>query len=118
MSRFFFATALGTGVALVLTASAFAAGLDVSAPDETAVVRIKASDSALHTRAGAAHLALQIRVAADHVCGADESPMARESNAFWRCRESAIDRATSELNAPLLAAALGRSPQVLAHTGH
>ncbi|HEY2047903.1 MAG TPA: UrcA family protein [Caulobacteraceae bacterium] len=112
MSRLVFAAVVGACSALVLGASAFAAG----PKDQDLVVRIKVTSADLQSHAGSRKLAFHIRRAADHVCGANEDRMVRESEAFWRCREAAIDHATRDLR--MLAAAPDRSPQVLAHADH
>ncbi|HEY2048106.1 MAG TPA: UrcA family protein [Caulobacteraceae bacterium] len=111
MSRLLFAAVVGACSALVLSASAFAAGPG----NEDLAVRIKITNADLLSPAGARRVAFRIRRAADQVCGADKDWRVRQSDAFWRCREVAIDRATRDLN--VLAAAHARSPQVLAHAG-
>jgi UrcA family protein len=107
---------LGAAAALSLTGSAFAATADAS---QRVVVIVKASDTDLHTPMGAKALALRIRNAAAQACGRDDFPIAvRFSDGFIHCREAAIDRAIQDVGSPLLADALGRPPQVLAHNTH
>ena len=78
------------------------------------VVTLKYADADLHTAQGAKALALRVRVAAAHVCGGDELAIVRTGEQFTWCRDAAIDRALAGVDAPLLAAALGRAPRTLA----
>jgi UrcA family protein len=101
--------ALSVSAALAVCGAASAAGLAAS---ESVVVRT--DDVNLHTTAGARLMALRIRNAAAAACGGQVEPVAlRVSDGFMRCREAAVDRAVRDLNAPMLADALGRSPQML-----
>jgi UrcA family protein len=93
---------LGGGVA------ANAADVDPYGEGGLNLVTLKYAASDIHTAGGARSLALRVRVAAAKVCGGDD-PTVRTSDQFPRCREAAIDRAIAGLNAPLLAAALGRT---------
>ena len=117
MSRTITSLALAAGVAFALDVTAHAAGFDAYGPDEKVVVQVNATDAELHSAAGAKALALRIRVAADDVCGAHVDPIVRTGDQFQRCREAAIDGAIRDLNSPMLADALGRSPQTLARSG-
>jgi UrcA family protein len=114
MSRFHFSSALALAAALAIGGAASAASVD---PSEHVVVIVKTSDTDLHTAAGAKTLALRIRNAAAEACGRDVPIAVRFSDGFIRCREATIDRAIKDLNAPLVADALGRSPEVLARSG-
>ena len=102
----------------VLTAGAAATAdpYDGSRPDENTIV-VKATSAEMQTVKGARKVALRLRIAAATVCGGDD-PISRLSEDFPKCREDAIDRAISGLNAPLVAEALGRSSVVLARAGH
>jgi len=102
---------LGVSAALAVCGAASAAGV---AAIEPASVVVKTDDVNLHTAAGARLMALRIRNAAAAACGAEVSPIAiRVSDGFIRCREAAVDRAVQDLNAPMVADALDRSPQML-----
>ena len=61
----------------------------------------------LHTQAGAREAARRIHIAADFVCGGDNT-LWRQDSDFTACRNDAIDRALSTLQAPMVSAALGR----------
>lgn len=100
--------------ALAVAASANAAGL--AAQGENAI-KLHYTDGEIHSAEGAKVLARRIREAADKTCNA-EAPFADALVAEAKCRETAISRAISDLNAPLVADALGRSPSVLAKAGH
>ena len=115
MSRFHLTAALGIGAAILIGASATAAPRP---DDQRVVVIVKATDAELHTPAGAKALALRVRNAAAEACGRDDEPNAvRFSEGFIKCREAAIDQAIQDIGSPMLADALGRSPQVLARSG-
>ena len=102
---------LGVYAAFALSGVSIAATTE---PSERVDVVVKTSDLDLHTAGGAKLAALRIRNAAAEACGRDVFPVAvRISDGFIRCRESAVDRAAERLNAPLVADALGRSPQIL-----
>ena len=103
--------ALGVSTALAVCGAASAAGLSASEP---ASVVVRTDDVNLHTTAGARLMALRVRNAAAAVCGGEVLPVAlRVSDGFVRCREAAVGRAVRDLNAPMVADALGRSPQML-----
>jgi UrcA family protein len=103
--------ALGVSTALAVCGGASAAGFSAIEP---ASVVVRTDDVNLHTSSGARLMALRIRNAAAVACGGDVEPVAlRVSDGFIRCREAAVDRAVRDLNAPMLADALGRSPQML-----
>jgi len=113
MSHFTSQALLGAAAALALFGSAAAATPDAG---QRFVVIVRASDAELHTAQGAKLLALRVRNAAADACGRDSQPVAvRFSAGFIRCREAAIDGAIRDIGSPLLADALGRPPQVLAH---
>jgi len=115
MSHFTPKALLGAAAALALFGSAAAATPDAG---QRFVVVVRASDAELHAAQGAKTLALRIRNAAAVACGRDDFPIAvRVSDGFIHCREAAIDRAIKDVGSPMLADALGRPPQVLAHNG-
>jgi UrcA family protein len=100
------AAALGVGYAS-------AESLSVSSYDGARnAVTIRASAADLGSPSGAKALAERVRIAAGKVCGADDA-LARGGADFPACRQAAIDRALTGVDAPLLAAALGR-PERLA----
>jgi UrcA family protein len=103
--------ALGVSTALAVCGGASAAGLAASEP---ASVVVRTDDVNLHTAGGARLMALRLRNAAATACGGEVYPMAiRFSDGFIRCREAAVGRAVRDLNAPMVADSLGRSPQRL-----
>jgi UrcA family protein len=103
--------ALGVSTALTVCGAASAAGFATSEP---ASVVVRTDDLNLHTPTGARLMALRIRNAASAACGGEIYPVAiRISDGFVRCREAAVDRAVRDLNAQMVADALGRSPQML-----
>ena len=103
---------LGVCAALALVGGR-AAAQTVDPSDRVDVV-VKTSDVDVRTLEGAKLMALRIRNAAAEACGRDVFPTAvRISDGFIRCREDAIDRAAAMLDAPLVADALARTPQVL-----
>jgi UrcA family protein len=114
MSRFYLPAAAGLSAALFFGAAAAAASLDPYGANEQVVETVKVADADLHTAKGAKALALRIHAAAERACGGDTEFLVDEtilfSNGFIRCREAAIDRAIKDLDAPLLAEALGRAP--------
>ena len=114
MSRFLLPTVISFGAALALGAPSLADSYDVYGANERVVVKVKINDGDLRSPDGAKALALRIRVAAAKACGGDVDPTFRNSDNFMKCRENSIDRAIKGLNSPLLADALGRSPQRLA----
>ncbi len=102
--------ALGVSAALAVCGAASAQ----STASEPASVTVRTDDVNLHTAAGARLMALRIRNAAAAVCDADGYPLAiRLSDGFIHCREATVDRAVRDLNARMVADALGRSPQLL-----
>jgi UrcA family protein len=111
MSRLRLIAALGISCAFGAGGVAAAAESPASAPDS---VVVRTDDVNLHSPAGARLIALRIRNAAAAACGGNVDPVAiRFSDGFRRCRETAIGRAVRELNAPLVATALDRAPQML-----
>ena len=114
MSRFLISSAFAFGTALAFGAPALASGFDVYGANDQVSVNVKVNDGDLQTAKGAKALALRVRVAAAEACGGDVDPVIRFSDGFIKCREASIDRVIKGLNAPLLADALGRPPQVLA----
>ena len=116
MFRTILTGALALSAALAMSASVQAASLVVNSDNDDNVVTLRITDADLHTAHGAKELASRIRVAADRACSAERLAAAVEG-VDRECREAAINRAIKDLNAPLLAAALGRSPQVVARSG-
>jgi UrcA family protein len=108
------AALIGACSTLALGGSALAGGFG----EENPIAHIKYTRADLSTSDGAKSLALRIRIAADEVCGAREDVRVRETDAFWRCRDATVDSALRSLDAPLVATALGRSPEVLARASH
>jgi UrcA family protein len=81
------------------------------------MVKVKATDADLHTPQGARQLAARITMAAQRACGGNIYPLyLRAGSGFYQCRATAVDRAIKDLDAPLVAAALGRSRQIVAST--
>lgn len=113
LSRAGFAAMAGVVLAAGATA-ATAADRDPFAGAAPRAIAIHASQADLASPARARALAIRIRAAASTVCGGDVDPVVRTSDLFAKCREAAIDHALSALNAPVLAQALGRSPEQLA----
>ena len=92
-----------------------AAGVANAQPDLDNAVRIKVTPAELSTPDGARKVAFRLRVAAYTVCGG-YSPHGREATDFDQCRQSAIERAVSGINAPVLARALGLQGEALAQS--
>lgn len=91
-----------------------AAAVAANRQGETISRSVKYSKAELSTPDGAGRVAARIRYAADHVCGGD-SLILRTTRSFERCRRQTLDRAVAELNAPLVAEALGaRTTEVAA----
>jgi len=110
MLRFQLIAALGVSSALAVCGAASAAELTASEPVS---VVVRTDDVNPHTSAGARLMALRIRNAAAVACDPEVSPVAlRVSDGFTRYREAAVARAVRDLNAPMVADALGRSPQM------
>jgi UrcA family protein len=91
------------------TAAVFASPAAAQPEQITRVVHV--GDLDLHTQADAKIAARRIHVAADYVCGGDNT-LFRQDWSFDQCRDGAIDRALASLQAPLVAAALGRPASV------
>jgi UrcA family protein len=105
MTKYFSARALVPGVAIaVLLAAAASAG--AKPVDPTTSVRVGFADLNINDPAGADALLKRIERAAVTACGGWlgapllEAPM----TAYQQCREDAISRAVSRLNAPMLTA--------------
>jgi UrcA family protein len=96
------------GVA-VCAAAALASPAAAQPVQITRVVHV--GDLDLHNQADAKIAARRIHVAADFVCGGDNI-LFRQDSSFEQCRDGAIDRALASLQAPLVAAALGRPTPV------
>src|SRR5580658_2604547 len=107
MFRHLLTGALVLSAALALGAPSSAGTSVMTGGDQRSVIRLKYAQADLQTVRGAKALALRLRIAAADVCGG-EFALVRTGNQFARCREAAIDRAITTLNAPLLADALGR----------
>jgi len=101
-----FCTALALGSTVVAQTS-------TSPNDEQVSIKLTYSNADIHTVGGAKRFALRMRVAAATVCGGDD-PALRMDVHYADCQQAAIRRATSSLNAPLLADALGLSNVALA----
>lgn len=100
--------------AIVLGASANAAGLDVRNDEEGGVIKLQYAEADLHTPQGVKALAARIRLAADRACRAEALYASNEGDQR-DCRDKAVARTIKDLKAPLLAAALGvpgRQPAV------
>jgi UrcA family protein len=107
MFRHLLAGTLTLSAALAFGAPSNASSPVLAGDEQRNVVKLKYAGDDLQTVRGAKALALRLRVAAADVCGG-EFPLVRTGDQFGRCREAAIDRAITTLNAPLLAEALGR----------
>jgi UrcA family protein len=94
------------GLALVASASAQAWP---TYGDNPPTVRVPYSLTDIQTSDGATRLASRIRRAAASVCN-EEDPFLRSSVSFERCRGEAIRRASAQVNAPMVAQALGVTP--------
>ena len=113
LSRAGFAALAGV-VLMAGATSAMAGDRDPYAGAAPVSVSIRISTADLASPGRARSLAIRLRAAAATVCGGDVDRVARTSDLFAKCREAAIDHAVSGLKAPLLAQALGRSPEQLA----
>jgi UrcA family protein len=102
---------------LAIVASANAEGTAVQGQTQGATIKLQYTQAELHSAQGAKALARRIREAAVQSCSA-EAPYADALVVESECREAAINRAIRDLNSPLVADALGRSPTVLAKAGH
>ena len=100
---------------VIALSAASIGGAAAAQPDLSNTVRIKAPTADLQTPDGARKLAFRIRVAAYKVCGGD-LPFGREASDFDACRQTAIRHTYEEVNAPMLAQALGLKDEVLAQS--
>jgi UrcA family protein len=107
-----FRSLIATTLAVAVIAGATHAATVQAGPGDA--ITVKATDADLHTPAGVQALAFHIRLAATKVCGGD-NPLARQDADFQSCRQAAMARAVGRLDAPMLAAALGRT-QLLAQS--
>jgi len=104
MSRTRRVTIVGGFCAAMVAAQAVAAPLFPNGNLNSRTVRY--SNDELGNVAGARGVAARITYAADYVCGG-ENLLLRSTTRFLRCREDAAARAASDLQAPLVTAALG-----------
>jgi len=109
--------AVALSATLAMVASANAEGLPAQGQDQGAAIKLQYAQADLHSTQGAQALARRIRDAADQACSA-EAPFADALVVESKCREATINRVIRDLNAPLVADALGRSPAVFAKSGH
>jgi UrcA family protein len=107
MLRHLLTGAVALSAALALGAPSNASSPAMAGDEQRSVIKLKYAEADLQTAMGAKALAFRLRIAAADVCGG-ELPLVRTGDQFARCREAAIDRAITTLNAPLLADALGR----------
>jgi UrcA family protein len=117
MFRTILTGAAALSATLAIVASANAEGLAVQGQNQGAAIKLQYAQADLHSTQGAKALARRIREAAVQSCSA-EAPFADALVVESQCREATINRAIRDLNAPLVADALGRSPTVLAKAGH
>lgn len=108
--------ALALAATVAFAGPAFAASLDMPG-GEANVVTVKYDVADLHTTEGAKRIAMRVQSAASEVCGGGESFWRPSHDNVLRCRENTIARAIRDLGSPLVADALGRSPQSLARSG-
>lgn len=115
MSIFQLRIAGGLALSTALAIAPAAAAPHVAIADDTGVVmrRVTYVDADLRSPPAAERLAERVRWAAMSVCGGD-SNLVRSGARFDHCWKAAADRAVAGLDAPLLAAALRRSPAELA----
>jgi|HubBroStandDraft_1064217.scaffolds.fasta_scaffold871133_1 UrcA family protein len=116
MFRTILTGALALSAALVMGAATSAADLAVNGQSEGAI-KLHYAQADLHSVQGAKAMARRIREAADEACGS-VALFAANPGVEHECREAAIDRAVKDLNAPLVADALGRTSSALASAGH
>jgi len=109
--------AVALSATLAMVTSANAEGLAVQGQDQGAAIKLQYAQADLYSTQGAKALARRIREAADRSCSA-EATFADALVVESKCREAAINRAIRDLNAPLVADALGRSASVLVSTTH
>jgi len=109
--------AIALAAILGASASANAAGISFHGPTEWNTITVHYVVADVHTVQGARSLAFGIRVAAREVCGGND-PIVRLGGDFDECVSAAIDRAVRDLDAPLLADALGRPARALASIDH
>jgi UrcA family protein len=91
--------------------------LAVPGQNQGAAIKLRCVQADLHSSQGAKALARRIRAAAVQACSA-EALFADALVVERECKEAAINRVIRELNAPLVADALGRSPTVFANARH
>ena len=108
MFRTILTGALALSAAIAICAPANAGGFAVQGQHSNNAIKLKYTEADLNTAQGAKALAGRIRLAADRACRA-EAPSASDAGELMECRQRAIARAIKDLNAPLLADALGRS---------
>ena len=70
------------------------------------------TDADVHTVKGAKIAARRIQSAASFVCSGGNDIIYQVADDYVPCRERTIDRALADLHAPLVAAALGRPPEL------
>jgi UrcA family protein len=116
MFRTILTGAIALSAALAMGAAASAADLAVSGQNE-GVIKLHYGEADLHSVQGAKAMARRIREAADEACGS-VALFASNPGVERECRQAAIDRAVMDLNAPLVADALGRTSRALASAGH
>ena len=108
--------AVALSAALAMGAAARASDLAVSGQNE-GVIKLHYAEADLHSVQGAKAMARRIREAADEACSA-VAPFAANAGVESDCRAAAIDRAVKDLNAPMVADALGRTSSAMASAGH
>jgi UrcA family protein len=108
--------AVALPTALAMGAAGRAADLAVNG-ENGGVIKLHYTDADLHSVQGAKAMARRIREAADEACSS-VAPFASNPGVDSECREAAIGRAVRDLNAPLVANALGRTASTLASAGH
>ena len=103
MTRMILASALGLAA---IAGAAHAQTFPSDSWDPPAHRTVRSSDLNLATAEGARRMAFRIRVAAQDLCQMN-LPEVRTGSGFQVCVARAIDRAATDLDAPLVTAALG-----------
>jgi len=116
MSRIILTGAIALSAALAMGAAASASDLAVNGQNE-GVIKLHYAEADLHSVQGAKAMSRRIREAADEACSA-VAPFAANAGVESDCRAAAIDRAVKDLNAPMVADAIGRMSSTLASAGH
>jgi UrcA family protein len=113
MFRAILTGAFALSAAMAIVAPANAGGFAVRGKNADNVIKLQFTEADLNSVQGAKVLAGRIRLSADSVCRAEARLVpVRGPGELMECREWAIVRAVKDLNAPLVADALGRSARL------